>query len=78
MKKLSQAEARKIVPRLDWHDAPTKTEMVDFVSAVVAIGKDDTLVLYAPREAVEKLLRKPKPKPKAKVPDWEATRANCS
>lgn len=74
--KLTQAEARKIVPRLKWQAAPKKTEWGDMVQASMPLGKDDTMTIYAPREMVEKLSRKPKPK--SRVPDWETTRANCS
>ena len=56
--KLTQAEARKIVPRLEWQAAPKKTEWGDMVQAVVPLGKDDTMSIYAPREIVEKLTQR--------------------
>lgn len=76
MKKLTQAEARKIVPRFDWGPAPTKIVLTgDYVSAVVPLGKNDTLTVYAPAGIVDKLVS---PRPKAKPAGWEQTRANCS
>ena len=76
MKKLTQAEARKIVPRLDWHDAPGKLTLEKCARAYVRLGKNISMTVYVQWDTVDKLLRKPKPKPK--VPDWEITRANCS
>lgn len=77
MKNLTQAEARRIVPRLQWQSLPHGVRITgDLMQASVELSKDDTLIFFAPREMIEKLSRKPKPKPK--TPDWESTRANCS